>query len=261
MRGSSAPRRASADAVRLARGDAVAELVRRRRHVGSRRRRRARPCRFRDGGDQLLHGVAATGWYCASSALHRRIRLLALLERLAVPRVLVFDGRDAVALERSRQDHRRTPGDRARLGVGIEQRVDVVAVDDDGVPAERAPLRRVRLHVVLPHRRAALAEPIDVGDAHQVVERVERRRFGRFPDGSFGRFAVAEQHVGAVARSRSAARSSAIPTPAQRPCPSEPVATSTNGRRGVGMPFEVGAELAQLQQLVRGNRPTAAHAA
>ena len=33
------------------------------------------------------------------------------------------------------------------------------------------------------------------------------------------------------------------------PWPSEPVATSTNGSRGVGMAFEIGSDLAQLQQL------------
>ena len=46
---------------------------------------------------------------------------------------------------------------------------------DDRVPAERAPAARELLEVVLPHRRAALAEAVDVGDAAQVVEAVEAR--------------------------------------------------------------------------------------
>ena len=52
--------------------------------------------------------------------------------------------------------------------------------------------------VVLPHRRTALAEPVDVGDAAQVVELVDGGDVGRLPHGSFRRFAVAEQHVGPV---------------------------------------------------------------
>ena len=42
---------------------------------------------------------------------------------------------------------------------------------------------------------------------------------------------------------------SALPIAAQMPCPSDPVATSTNGSRGVGCPSRSESDLAQLQQL------------
>ena len=43
---------------------------------------------------------------------------------------------------------------------------------------------------------------------------------------------------------------SAMPIAAQMPWPSDPVATSTNGSRGVGMPFEIRFDRPQLQQLL-----------
>ena len=46
-----------------------------------------------------------------------------------------------------------------------------------------------------------------------------------------------------------------MPTAAQMPWPSEPVATSTNGSRGVGMPLEVRVEPAQLEQVGAGKEP------
>jgi hypothetical protein len=75
-----------------------------------------------------------------------------------------------------------------------------VAVDDDGVPAEGVPAALELRHVVIPHRRPALAEAVDVGDAAEAVEAIHRADIGRLPDRPFGRFAVAEQHVGAVVR-------------------------------------------------------------
>jgi hypothetical protein len=128
----------------------------------------------------------------------RAIELVALLERLSVPAVLAFDKRDAFALDRFRQDHRRTAFGSLRLGERIEDRGHVVSVDDDRVPAERTPTGGQRLHVVPPHRRPALAERVDVGDAAQVVEAVARGGISRFPHRAFGGFAVAKQRVGAI---------------------------------------------------------------
>ena len=48
---------------------------------------------------------------------------------------------------------------------------------------------------------------------------------------------------------------SAMPTAAQMPWPSEPVATSTNGSRGVGWPSRSESNRAQLQQLVARKEP------
>ena len=240
-------------AVRLARGHAVAQLVRRGRHVGPRRGRRLPALRLRDGTDQLLHRVSSDRLILRFERLDRRVRLLALLERLAVPRILVFDAGNAVALERARQDHRGTPGDRPRLGVGVEQRVHVVPVDNDGVPPEGAPFGRVLLHVVLPHRRAALAQAIDVGDPHEVVDGVKRGRLRRFPDGAFSGFAIPEQHVRAVVGT-DAPRIQGDPHARAEALAERPGGDIDEGQPRRRVPLEIGAQLAQLQQLAPGEQ-------
>ena len=106
------------------------------------------------------------------------------------------------------------------------------------------------LGVVLPLRRAALAEAVDVGDGAQVVELVDGRDVGRFPDRAFGRLAVAEQHVGAVV--------GLDPARVQRDADggADALAERSGGdvderqpRRRV--PFEIRVDPAQLQQLAR----------
>ena len=92
-----------------------------------------------------------------------------------MPPVLAFDPRDAFALERPRQDHRRTPG-----GPRAPRRTRPAARSCRGRRrrwrASRRPASaRHGVHVVLPHRRPALAEPVHVDDAAQVVELVTRR--------------------------------------------------------------------------------------
>ena len=76
----------------------------------------------------------------------------------------------------------------------------VVAVDRNRVPAERAIARDERVEIVIPLRRAALTEPVDVRERADVVELVKCGDLGRLPDGAFSRFAVAQQHVGAIVR-------------------------------------------------------------
>ena len=115
-----------------------------------------------------------------------------------MPAVLALDKRDALALDRLRQNHRRTALRPPGFSQRIENRREIVAVDDDGVPAEGAPAAGQRLHIVAPHRRAALAESVDIGDPAEAVEAVQRADVRRFPHGAFGGFAVAEHHVRAV---------------------------------------------------------------
>ena len=55
--------------------------------------------------------------------------------------------------------------------------------------------------------------------------------------------------------------SSAIPRPAASPCPSDPVATSTNGRRGVGCPSRSESIRRSLRSSARSKAPASAHAA
>ncbi len=150
-------------------------------------------------------------------------------------------------LQRAGQDHRRLPLGRLGLVQCREHGRDVVAVDDDGVPAEGAPAVGERLHVVPPHRRAALAERVDVGEAAEVVEVIMLRDVGRFPDGAFGRFAVAQQHVGAVLRLDPAGvqRDPDRGTDALSERAGGDVDERQPGRR---MAFEVRPERAELQQ-------------
>jgi len=56
-------------------------------------------------------------------------------------------------------------------------------------------MARERLHVVSPHRGAALSKGVDVGDAAQRIEAVHRSDVGRFPNRPFRRLAIAQHHV------------------------------------------------------------------
>ena len=183
-------------AVCLARRDLIAELVGRRRN-GFRRNRRTRLRRW--FLNLLCEVEARRRWHELFVELPEcAIELVAFLERLAVPAVLALDERHALSFDCPRKDHRGLTLGAARLGVRVEDRVHVVAVDHDRVPAERAPAARVLLHIVLPHGRPALAERVDIGDPAQIVEPRRRAGVRRFPHRALGRLAVAEHHVGAV---------------------------------------------------------------
>ena len=122
-----------------------------------------------------------------------RDRGVRVVERLAVPAGLVRDGLDAVALLRPRDDHRRAPaGGEGRGECRIDRR-DVVPVDLDRLPAERLRPNAVRIEIPAVHRLAGLAEPVDVDDRGQVVERVEAGVLERLPDRALGHLGVAAQ--------------------------------------------------------------------
>ena len=112
--------------------------------------------------------------------------------------------------------------------------LDVVAVNVFHAPAERFKPVAINADVMAERRGLALAEAVRVHDGDQIVQLVIAGERRGFPDGAFGDFAVAEQDVGVVIQLVEHARRSAMPTPTPRPWPSEPVATSTNARRGVG---------------------------
>jgi hypothetical protein len=119
--------------------------------------------------------------------------LVGVVERLAVPPVLVLDLLRALTLDRTRDDHDGLAR-LERLRVGAVDRLHVVAVDLDRVPAEGARPVRVRVEVPAVHRLAALAEPVDVEDRDEVVELVVRRVLERLPLRALGDLAVAEEH-------------------------------------------------------------------
>ena len=100
-----------------------------------------------------------------------------------------------MALDRSRHDGLRPP----LHGLGAIQRREhrghVMSVDHLRIETLRLEFQPVAFHVVLVHRRLALAEPVDVSDHRQIIEVVMRGERGRFPDLPFRQFAVAGQHV------------------------------------------------------------------
>ena len=120
--------------------------------------------------------------------------LVGVVERLAVPPVLVLDLLRALALDRPRDDHDGLPGELERLRVRAVDRLDVVAVDLDRVPAERARPVRVRVEVPAVHRLAALAEPVDVDDRDEVVQLVVGGVLECLPLRALGDLAVAQEH-------------------------------------------------------------------
>src|SRR5829696_9764388 len=126
-------------------------------------------------------------------AAELRDRGLGIVERLAVLAGLVLDRRYALALLGPGDDHGRRPGRRDRLVERGGDRVDVVAVDGDRVPAERLGAADVAVEVPADHRLARLAEPVDVDDRGQVVQLVERRVLERLPDRALGHLRVAAQ--------------------------------------------------------------------
>ena len=171
-------------AVRLARRDLLAEVVARQLE--------------RAGGVELVPHGARVGLLhldldvpVAAELLDDLVRVV---ERLAVPPVLVLDLLRALALDRAGHDDDGLPGRRERLRVRAVDRLDVVAVDLDRVPAEGARPVRVRVEVPAVHRLAALAEPVDVDDRDEVVELVVRAVLERLPLRALGDLAVAEEH-------------------------------------------------------------------
>ena len=116
-------------------------------------------------------------------------------ERLAVPAVLVLDLREALALDRLRED------DRRRLGISVlcrrkctVDRRKVMAVDHDRTRSESLHSPRIRLQIPLELGRAALAEAVDVGHHYQVRQLVIGRLVDCLPDRTLGQLAVAAEH-------------------------------------------------------------------
>ena len=127
------------------------------------------------------------------------------IRRLAVPARLVFHERHALALDGvSEHGHRarRLP----RRFERVDQRVDVVAVALEHVPAEGAVLvgERLNLHH-LAHAPVDL-EPVHVDDRHQPGETEVSRLHHGFPDLAFLVLAVAEDAEDAIRKMGEASR-------------------------------------------------------
>jgi hypothetical protein len=125
-------------------------------HSGFRGASIARGCQASGAGV----GNVRDGSACSSASAGGR---LLLVERLAVPALLVLDERDAFALHRLGDDDGRPLGG-ARAAEGVVDGGEVVAVDDDRLAAEGLHARGVRLDVPLELGRTALAQSIHVED-------------------------------------------------------------------------------------------------
>ena len=174
--------------VRLARRHLLAELVARQLE-----RARLEAVRLARVGQPRLEAQVA-------HAAQFRDRRVGVVQGLAVPAVLVLDGRDALAFQRAREDRRRPAGERLGVAVRPVDLLDVVAVDLDRVPAERSRALGEHPGVTPDHRLAALAEAVDVDDRREVVERVVRGVLERLPHRSLGELRVSAEHPDAVGK-------------------------------------------------------------
>ena len=93
-----------------------------------------------------------------------------------------------------RHDHGRHACRLESLGVRGVDRLHVVTVDLDRLPAESLGSLRVRVEIPAVHRLAALAEPVHVDDRDQVVELLVPGVLERLPHRALGHLAVAAEH-------------------------------------------------------------------
>ena len=127
--------------------------------------------------------------------LDRRFRVV---ERLAMLAELVGHGLHAMALLGACDHDGRLSGGLDGAGVGPVDRGDVVPVDLDRLPAEGLGSTAVGGRVPLVHRRARLAEPVDVDDRGQVVEAVEAGLLEGLPHRALGHLGVAAEAPDAI---------------------------------------------------------------
>src|SRR5262249_20122645 len=81
---------------------------------------------------------------------------------------------------------------------GGENFLQVMAVNDTGVPAEGGETRLVSRDVMVVHRPLTLSQTVDVDNADEVVEAVVRRHRRGFPHPPLRNFTVPPEHVDAV---------------------------------------------------------------
>ena len=126
-------------------------------------------------------------------AAELRDRGVGVGQRLSVPAVLVLDRAHALALHGAGDDRHGLAVGRRGVLVGGVDLGHVVAVDLDRAPAERLGPGHVGGGVPAEHRLAALPEPVDVDDRHQVVEALVRGGGERLPHRALGHLAVAAE--------------------------------------------------------------------
>ena len=166
-----------------------------------------------------------------------------------MPARLVLDRRHAPALLRLGDDHRRPARRAHRLVEGRADRLDVVPVDRDRVPAERLRAAHVAVEVPADHGLAGLAEAVDVEDRAEVVELVVARVLERLPHRALG-------HLGVAAQGPDAVGQAIEPLAGERDADGDRQALAERPGRHVGgrdprrrVPLQAAAELPERQQL------------
>ena len=173
-----------------------------------------------------------------------------------MPAVFIFDEGHALALDGLGDDHHRLFLDLHGLFIGRQDLRQGMAVHRQGLPAEGRHPGHVGLDVPAIHGFTALAQAVDVGDAHQVVELVMGGDLQGLPHRTLGHFAVAQEHVGAVGQH--------VQVPGihgQAHAHGQPLAERAGGRLHVGeshggVAFQRAAELAVVSlQILPGDFP------
>ncbi len=180
-------------------------------------------------------------------------RELVRLERLAVPAVFPFYEGYALPLDRLGQQDRglsRLPD----LGQAGKQGIDVVPVDDEGVPTERLELSGENARVAPVHGFLGLAETIDVDDGAEVLETEMGAGVGRFPDRSLRALAVPHDDENPPGRF-SELHGRGHPHPDRKALSERAGGRLDPFHSGRRMPLENGIDLAQVHELGGSDDP------
>ncbi len=128
--------------------------------------------------------------------------------------------------------------------------LDVVAVDRDCVPAERAGTRDVDVEIPADHRLATLSQPVDVEDRGQVVELVVGRMLECLPHRALCHLAVAAENPGVGGDAIEALGGEGRPDSDRKTLTERAGGDVDPGEDGRGVPFEPASELAVREKLL-----------
>src|SRR4051794_38155565 len=117
-----------------------------------------------------------------------------------MPSFTILKKRDALALERTRHDHRWAAFHCLCSIQGGQNLFKVVSIYRAHLPTKRGKPLGIDFNIMVIHRSLTLPETIDVNNGNEIIQLVIRRERRSFPDAAFGNFSVAEQDVHSVIR-------------------------------------------------------------
>lgn len=113
-------------------------------------------------------------------------------EGLSVPVILVLDIGEIFSLESLGNDAGWLVGLISGLLEGTDDGLNIVSINNVGLPSERGESLLIDLGVVSETGLLRLSESVDIDDADQVIEIVVRGEVGSLPDGSLSTFSVSK---------------------------------------------------------------------